>query len=126
MHQRKLIGMFLFFITCGFMISCGSANVARIGIVLSPICAEVAVGATQQFNATIFVDGVKQAPDPDNTAVTWSVDGGNVNGTIDAAGLYQAPNAVPPPADEVMVVATSKEDTQKEGQALVVLSGNCP
>jgi hypothetical protein len=41
-----------------------------------------------------------------NQSVTWAVTGGSANGTVDAAGMYSAPAAVPNPAT-VTVTATS-------------------
>lgn len=111
--------------------SCAGEGTPVIAIEVTPLC----VGADelmnpQQFNATIFVDGVKQSPDPDNSAVTWSVLGGDVNGTISnsngSEGQYIPPDTVPPPASEVTIIATSNEDSQKQGQATVVLTGPCP
>ena len=104
--------------------ACSGSNLAKIGVVVDPLCAAVTPGGTQQFNARIFVDDVDQGID--NSAVNWTVLGGDVNGIVDANGLYTAPDTNPPPAVEVTVIATSKEDDQKEGQATAVLSGACP
>jgi hypothetical protein len=104
--------------------SCGSDNIPLIAVVVNPLCVELAGGGTQQFNATVFINSVDQGVD--NSAVTWSVVGGDVNGTVSDTGLYQAPNTIPPPANQVAVMATSKQDDQKAGQATVVLSGTCP
>lgn len=104
--------------------ACGGSNVARIGIQVEPLCAAVAPGASQPFQARIFVDNVDQGID--NSAVNWTVVGGDVNGVVDANGNYTAPDTIPPPAVEVSIIATSKEDDQKEGQATAVLSGACP
>ncbi len=46
------------------------------------------------------------ATDPVNLAVTWSVDGGDIQGTIDANGLYRAPDSIPLAA-KVIVRANS-------------------
>lgn len=103
---------------------CSGSDFAKVGIQVAPLCIEVPSGASQPFEATIFVNDVSQGVD--NAAVNWSVFGGDVNGVIDANGVYTAPNTVPPPAVEVVIMATSKEDDQKEGQATAVLSGTCP
>lgn len=67
-----------------------SVQVSVFSLSVSPNGAQLTPGATQQFTATL--QGLS------NTAVTWSVDGvsgGNTSvGTIDATGLYTAPNAV--------------------------------
>ncbi|MCC7343626.1 MAG: hypothetical protein IT573_01730 [Deltaproteobacteria bacterium] len=124
---RKLSKFRLFLLTLSALFgaaACSGSDFAKIGIQVDPLCAAVAPGTTQQFNARIFIDDVDQGID--NAAVNWSVLGGDVNGVVDANGLYTAPDTNPPPAVQVTVVATSKEDDQKEGQATAVLSGACP
>jgi len=125
--QWLVISSFLVAATLGIG-ACGNSNIPKIGIQVAPLCIEVAPGGTQQFNATIFVDQVSQGVD--NSVVTWSVLGGDVNGTISNAtgtqGLYTAPNTNPPPAVQVTIIATSNEDNQKQGQATAQLSGTCP
>lgn len=104
--------------------SCDNSDFPVIGVQVSPLCVALPPGATQQFNATLFINDIDQGVD--NAAVTWSVLGGDVNGSVSNSGLYAAPNTVPPPAAQVSVIATSIEDNQKQGQATVVLSGECP
>ena len=65
---------------------------------------------TQPFSALVSDTG--------NESVTWSVVGGDANGTIDANGLYTAPAAVPNPS-LVTVTATAHADTTKSGTAKV-------
>ncbi len=73
--------------------------------------------ATQkQFSATVN--------NGDSQTVTWSVTGGNVNGTIDANGLYSAPAAVPNPAT-VTVTATSAQ-AGSPGSASVKIQAATP
>jgi len=107
-----------------FASSCTGSNVSLIAVQVSPLCVTLSPGGTQQFNANIFVDDVDQGVD--NAAVTWSVLGGDVNGVVSSAGLYTAPDTAPPPAAQVVVIATSNEDVQKQGRATVVLTGSCP
>ncbi len=107
-----------------FGAGCSGSDIPLIAVQVAPLCVEVPSGGSQQFDAQIFVDSVDQGID--NAAVTWSVFGGDVNGTITGTGLYTAPDTVPPPATQVTVIATSIEDTQKAGQATAVLSGTCP
>ncbi len=107
-----------------FGAGCSGSDIPLIGVQVEPLCIEVPSGASQQFDARIFVDSVDQGID--NAAVTWSVFGGDVNGSITGGGLYTAPNTVPPPAVQVTIIATSNEDTQKVGNATAVLSGACP
>lgn len=69
--------------------SSATASVAVVSLTISPSGTLVTPGATQQFNATL--QGAT------NATVTWSVDGaagGSAStGTINASGLYTAPNA---------------------------------
>ncbi|MDP9338566.1 MAG: hypothetical protein M3P45_06830 [Acidobacteriota bacterium] len=94
---------------------------------VNPATATVATGANFQFTATLTTDTT-----PND--VTWLlVQGTTANpisptattcsptcGTIDDAGLYTAPAAVPTPAT-VTVVATSKLDTTRFGTATVTV-----
>jgi len=100
--------------------ACGSSDVPRIGIDVKPLCVVLAPGGSSQFDAEIFINEVSQGID--NSAVTWSVLGGDVNGTVSPDGFFQAPNTIPPPAPQVQVIATSIEDDQKSGQATVILT----
>jgi hypothetical protein len=52
-----------------------------VSVVVSPSDAEVALGGSVAFTATVS----------DSTSETWSVVGGNENGMVSAAGLYTAP-----------------------------------
>lgn len=62
---------------------------------------------TAQFTATVI--------NTSNTAVTWAVSGGSVNGSIDANGLYTAPVAVAGLPGTATVSAISQADTTKSG-----------
>ena len=69
--------------------SCGSSSTPFSpvpGVLLVPTVANVVVGQTQQFTATVQVD---------TSGVVWSVDGGDSFGTVDSNGLYTAPATVP-------------------------------
>jgi len=116
---RAVLGSALFLASIFGMAACAGAPVPRIGITLSPLCIVLPPGGTQQFDADIFIDEVDQGVD--NNAVTWSVLGGNVNGTVTNSGFFTAPNTIPPPAPQVQVIATSIEDNQKSGQATVLI-----
>lgn len=88
-----------------------------VSVSVSPSSATIALGATQQFTAT-----VSNATD---TSVTWSVDGVNGGnstvGTIDSSGLYTAPNT-----DSTHTVkATSNADNTASDTASVTV-GNPP
>lgn len=83
---------------------------------MSPSTADVQVGSTQQFTATVS--------NASNTAVKWWVNGiagGNATlGTIANNGLYAAPAAVPNPAT-VTVTAVSQADSTKSGAAATTI-----
>jgi uncharacterized protein (DUF1800 family) len=87
-----------------------------ISVTVSPSAASVVAAATQQFSA--IVSGTS------NTAVTWSVNGalgGNATlGTVSAAGLYTAPNAVPNPAT-ISVSASSVANPSSLSSATVTV-----
>ncbi len=87
-----------------------------VNVSISPTTADVDVGKTQQFTATVI--------NTSNTAVTWSVTGsgcsGSGCGTVSSSGLYTAPGTVPSPA-QVTVTATSVADSSKSASAIVTI-----
>ncbi len=92
-----------------------SAHVA-VTVTVDPVTVTLPFGATKQFKAT--VSGAA------NTAVTWYVNniaGGNATvGTIDAAGNYKAPAALPP-GNPVTVKAVSVADPMVSGSGAVTV-----
>ena len=84
-----------------------------------PASTSVVVGTTQQFNASVVGTS--------NTAVAWTVQGSGCSaaacGTINGAGLYTAPAAVPSPAD-VTVTATSSADPTKTSSSSVTITAS--
>ena len=94
---------------------------ATTAVSVTPAIASVAVGATQQFSAS--VTGTS------NTAVTWAVSGagcsGAACGTISSGGLYTVPAALPSNAT-VIVTATSAADATKSASANVTLTSATP
>jgi 6-phosphogluconolactonase (cycloisomerase 2 family) len=88
-----------------------------ISVTVAPLTANVAVGATQQFTATVA--------NTSNTAVTWQVNGvaggSSTVGTISGSGLYTGPVGVPSPA-AVTVTAVSSADNTKTGTATVTVT----
>lgn len=90
--------------------------VKPVTITLSPAAAQVTLGATQAFTATVA--------NTTNTAVTWAVDGVNggnaTDGAISASGVYTAP-ATMPGAGTVTITATSQADATKAASATVTL-----
>ncbi len=89
----------------------------NIGVSVSPTSATLMVGNTQRFTATVTGTG--------NTAVNWSLAGagcsGSTCGAITSSGLYVAPASVPSPA-QVIVTATSLQDTTKSAAATVTVA----
>ena len=90
-----------------------------ITIAVTPASASVALGATQQFTATVL--------NTTNTAVIWSVNnvlGGNaLEGVISASGLYTAPQNLPQPAS-IIIQATSQADPTKSATASVTITSD--
>jgi hypothetical protein len=91
---------------------------APVTVTVVPQTAQVVINAQQQFVAT--VTGTS------NKSVNWSLSGKacpSSCGTIDSAGLYTAPAAVPGSA--VTVTATSQANSSSSGSATVqVISSN--
>ena len=94
-----------------------SAPVVTVSV--TPASTTVFLGQTQSFTAV--VTGTS------NTTVNWSVNGitgGSASaGTISAAGLYTAPQAIPSPAN-VTVTATSQADGSASGSASVTIQSD--
>jgi len=88
---------------------------------VSPATAQIRIGGSQQFSATVTGTG--------NTAVTWSVNGvagGNATlGTVSANGLYVSPASVPNP-NTIKVTATSVADSRASDSANVTLQNPVP
>jgi hypothetical protein len=88
-----------------------------VSISISPTSASVRVKTTKQFAATVT--------NTTNTSVTWKVNGvsgGNsAFGTINASGLYKAPNGLPSPST-FFVTAISAADTTKSASASVTVT----
>lgn len=82
-------------------------NVQVVSVTISPAQVTLFVSGQQQFAATVT--------GTDNTAVTWSVQGG---GSITPAGLYVAPGA----AGSSQVVVTSVADPSKHATATVTVN----
>ena len=116
------LGLLLLAASCGGGSSSPAPSpVPQVSVSISPPSANVPVGSTVQFTAT--VTGTS------NTSVTWSVNGttgGNSNvGTISTSGLYTAPSAVPS-TNPVTVKATSQADTSKSAPASVRIMSASP
>ena len=81
------------------------------------------VGQIKPFTANVIGKGKI------DKSVTWSVEGGDVNGTItikgSKKGIYEAPECVPEGLEngKVTITATSVSDTTKSGTAKIKLIG---
>jgi len=88
-----------------------------VSISITPVLANVPVGASQTFTATVA--------NAASTAVIWSVDGiagGNASlGTISANGVYTAPASVPSPSS-VTITAASALDSTKSASATTTVT----
>jgi hypothetical protein len=108
------------FISAMFVIGgCGYAGTPpkpSVGVSVQPTSALVALGATQQFQATV-------TGSTDDT-VEWDVNGvanGNaISGTVSGAGLYTAP-AVMPSSASVTVTAISQVNPGDHASAIITL-----
>jgi hypothetical protein len=101
----------------------GGTNPPLSGITVSvlPGSANVRMGATQQFNATVTGSA--------NASVNWFVNGvsggGVTTGTINSAGLYSAPASLPSP-NTVSVKAVSAADSNISTSIPVTLLNPIP
>lgn len=91
----------------------GAPPVTYTGVSVSPSTATVVGLATRQFTATVSGTGAF------STTVTWSVDGGSANGTINSSGLYTAP-AAGVSARNIVVRAVAADGTTAGTAAVTV------
>lgn len=91
----------------------GAPPITYTGVSVSPSTATVIGLATQQFTASVSGTGTF------STAVTWSVDGGSTNGTINSSGLYTAP-AAGVAARNVVVRAVAADGTTAGTAAVTI------
>jgi hypothetical protein len=117
--RQRLLTLAVFIFTTFAIGGCGYAGTPpkpSVGVSVQPTSALVALGATQQFQATV-------TGSTDDT-VEWEVNGvanGNaVSGTVSAAGLYTAP-AVMPGSASVTVTAISQVNPGDHASAVVTL-----
>lgn len=115
-RKETILASILMVLWLALLVACGGALGSKpsgITVAVTPSNASVALGAQQSFSATV-INGSSQS-------VTWGVNGGFVNGSIDANGLYTAPGIMPASAT-VTVTATSTLATSP-GTATVTLTG---
>ncbi|MGA7554351.1 MAG: hypothetical protein WBW54_11430 [Candidatus Acidiferrales bacterium] len=98
---------------CGYA---GSPPNHNITVTVQPTAANVALGQSQQFQASVI--------GASNGAVSWSLNGfsgGNsTSGTVSSSAVYTAPATMPSPAT-VTVTAVSQADPQASGSSAVTL-----
>lgn len=112
--MSKRVLFYIAFVTLVFF-SCGKPPKpfqGSQGVLVLPTVATVTLGQTQQFEATVFNV---------SSGVTWSVDGGDANGTIDTNGLYTAPSTLPA-GSSVVVRAKLSSNNQVQDTAEVSLT----
>lgn len=94
---------------------------AVVTVSISPATADVRLGATKDFSASVG--------NSTNKAVVWKVNdvaGGNATvGTINADGLYTPPSAIPA-AGKVTIKVISSADSTKSASAVVTLLNPVP
>ncbi len=117
-HQR-LLAMAVCCTTILPIGACGYAGTPpkpSVSVTVQPTSAVLALGATQQFQATVTGST--------DVAVEWAVNGvanGNaIFGTVSGAGLYTAPAVIPSPAN-VTVTASSQVNPGDRASAVVTL-----
>jgi len=85
-----------------------TVTVPPISVTVSPDPANVFLGATQAFTATVTAT---------NPAVAWTVQEGGAGGSIDSQGNYTAPQVI----GTYHVIATSLADKSKSGSATITV-----
>ena len=101
----------------------GTGNLAitsDITLNLTPNPANVELGATQTFQATVTSSG-----HPD-TAIRWSLSGAACTsgcGTVDANGSYTAPQTLPSPANATLTAQSVADPSKQISAALAMTSG---
>ena len=90
----------------------GGSSPLAISIAIAPTSANVPVGGTLQFSATVT--------NTNNTGVTWAVSGTGDVGAISSSGVYTAPQSVPSPAT-VTVTATSQANSTAKATATITV-----
>ena len=107
------------FLGCGGLVASGPSQLppSSITVSVAPSTASVLLGDTQTFTVTVANTA--------NTAVTWSVNGipgGNATvGTIDAGGVYTAPQIlIAPPG--ISLTATSVADSSKSAAGTITIT----
>ena len=134
MHSSGRLSSYLAicFLLALALAACGGGGSSVTETTPSPPTAKITSVAVSCASATVPVSHTSQCAAAVqgtgnfNSSVTWSVStvqGGNATvGTIDAGGLYTAPNSVPTPYT-VTVAAMSTADTTKSATASIIVAG---
>jgi hypothetical protein len=98
-----------------------SSSSASVTVAIAPTSANVRLGGSQQFTGTLTGSS--------NTTLNWAVNGvpsGNQSvGTVSAAGLYQAPSALPS-STTITISAVSAADSSATATSTVNLENPVP
>ena len=124
-----IIGLLFFLVSSGFRYlqaeyRTGAGKTGKIiSIKILPKHAVVKTGKTKSFVAVVKARGKV------DKSVDWSVEGGDINGTITALdkkhASYKAPDSVPE-GGKVTIKATSSTDSSKSGTATIKIKGGSP
>lgn len=90
--------------------SSGATTAKTVSVSVSPTTASIGAGASLAFTATVSGS--------DNGSVTWSVQEGNLGGTVTSGGVYTAPSA----PGTYHVIATSQADSTQNGVATITVT----
>ena len=115
-HWRPALLLVASFLGCGGLVGSSTPQPPppNITVTVAPAAASLLLGESQTFSATVG--------NTSNTAVSWSVNGisgGNATvGTVDAGGVYTAPQILPSPPS-ISLAAASMADPSKSGAATI-------
>lgn len=93
--------------------ACGGSSKPPISVTVAASVLSIPVNGNAVFTATVV--------NSNNQNVTWAVNGGAANGTINSSGFYTAPAQVPSPA-QVTVTATPQANSAVSGQANITIT----
>jgi hypothetical protein len=111
--RRGILFLIVFAALLAEVTSCGGTSHPPVTVTVSANVSSVPVDGLAQFTATVA--------NSNNQNVTWAVQGGSGNGTIDSNGVYMAPANVPTPPS-VTVTATPQADSAVSGQARITVT----
>jgi hypothetical protein len=109
------------FLGCGGLVVSGPSQppAANITVVVAPATASMLLGERQNFSATVS--------NAENTAVSWSVNGipggSAAVGTVDAGGVYTAPQIIMEPPS-ISLTAASVADSSRSGAAAIAITSS--